>query len=179
MSARRRVRATTLLELLVAFSILALVMTAVISFYIEAIAVTAKRDKQSDRLRRFHIGLDKIEQVVREGKVIQLTSFRLTMLALTDISEQDGFPNFTPTPIQFVSKEDGLHQYHNNEDKLVLPFSPGERIIFAWLPESPPELPRQTLLSIELYYSGKEDSRSDMLFRRTLNLDHYFVQPKP
>lgn len=167
-------RGTTLVELMVAFGILSLVMTAVLSFYVEAVAVSAKRDQVSDRLRRFHLGLDKIEQTLREGKLISLTPFRLTLLHLSDLSEQDGFPAYSPAPLQFVSKKDGLHQIIGAEDKVILPFKPGERMIFQWLQENPPEPTMNTVMSVELYYSGAEDGRSDLLFRRTLNLDHYF-----
>jgi type II secretory pathway pseudopilin PulG len=167
-------RATTLVELMVAFGILSLVMTAVLSFYVEAVAVTAKRDKASDRLRRFHLGLDKIEQTLREGRLVQLTPFRLTLLHLSDLSEQDGFPAYSPAPVQFVSKADGVHQIMGTEDRVILPFQPGERMIFQWLQENPPLTTLNTLISVELYYSGAADGRSDLLFRRTLNLDHYF-----
>jgi hypothetical protein len=164
-------------ELLVAFGIMSLVMVAVISFYIEAAAVSAKRDEQSDRLRRFHIGLDKMEQQLREGRVVQVSLFRVTMLHLTDLAEQDGFPNFSPAPLQLVSKTDGVHQLLGNEDKVILPFKPGERVIFTYLQESPPDVTKKTLLSLELYYSGAADGRSDLLFRRTLDLDYYFGDP--
>lgn len=168
-----RSRGTTLVELMVAFGILSLVMMAVMSFYVEAVAVSAKRDKVSQRLRRFHIGLDKIEQMVREGRIVHASPFRVTLLHLEDIPELDGLPNFSPTPLQFVSKKDGLHQLFKGEDKVILPFEPGERLIFQWLQENPPAGTRRTALSVELYYSGAEDGRSDLLFRRTVNLDHY------
>ncbi len=178
MRGRRGQRATTIVELMVAFTILSLIMTAVISFYIEAVAVSAKRDQVSDRLRRFHLGLDKIEQALREGRLVSVTTFRLTLLHLSDLAEQDGLPNYSPYPLQFVSEKDGLHQIFGNEDRVILPFKPGERMIFNWLQENPPEPTKKTVVSIELYYSGAEDSRSDLLFRRTLNLDHYFGQLK-
>lgn len=174
----RSTRGTTIVELMVAFTILSLIMTAVVSFYVEAVAVSAKRNQVSDRLRRFHLGLDKIEQTVREGRVIQLTTFRLTLLHLTDIAEQDGLPNYSPNPLQFVSKPDGLHQIFGSEDRVILPFKPGERMVFSWLQENPPEAPLNSLISVELYYSGAEDGRSDLLFRRTLNLDNYYGVPK-
>lgn len=172
---RHRSRGTTLVELLIAFGILSLVLLAVTSFYIQAVSVTAKRDQVSDRLRRFHIGLDKIEQTVREGRILHLSPFRLTLFHLSDLSEQDGFPHYSGSPIQFVSKKDGLHQLFNTEDKVILPFQPGERLIFQWRPENPGGKPeyRYTLLGVELYYSGAEDSRSDLLFRKTINLEHY------
>lgn len=167
----------TLLELLVAFGLLSLVMTAVISFYIEASAVTAKRNKVSDRLRRFHLGLDKIEQFLREGRVINLTDFQITFLRLTDLAEIDGFPDFSPTPMQFVSEKDGIHQIFGQENKNILPFEPGERMIF----ECPVVLLEEEtqIVQCALYYSGAEDSRSDLLFRRSINLDVYFGQPLP
>ncbi len=167
----------TLVELLVAFGLLSLVMTAVISFYIEASAVTAKRNKISDRLRRFHIGLDKIEQFLREGRVVNLTDFQITLLHLTDVAELDGFPDFSPTPMQFVSEKDGVHQIFGQEIKNILPFEPGERLIF----ECPLVAGKEetNIIQCALYYSGAEDSRSDLLFRRSINLDVYFGQPLP
>lgn len=170
---KKRSPGTTLVELMVAFGILSLVMTAVISFYIEAVAVSAKRDKVSQRLRRFHLGLDKVEQALREGRLVQASTFRLTMLCLDDVPEVDGMPNFRPTPLQFVSKVDGLHQLHDNEDKVILPYEPGERMIFQWVQENPPAPTLKSAVSVELYYGGAEDGRSDLLFRRTVNLDHY------
>jgi hypothetical protein len=152
-------------------------MTAVISFYIQAAAVSAKRDQVSDRLRRFHLGLDKIEQTVREGRLIQVSTFRITLFHLSDLAEQDGFPDYSPHPMQFVSKKDGLHQIFGDEDKVILPYKPGERMIFTWLQENPLDPVQKTLLSLEMYYSGAEDSRSDLLFRRTLNVDNYFGRP--
>lgn len=164
-----------MLELLIAFGILSLVLVAVTSFYVQAVAVTAKRDQVSERLRRFHLGLDKIEQTVREGRVVELSPYRLTLLHLSDLSEQDGFPLYSLSPLQFVSKEDGLYQLFDGQEQRILPFQPGERLIFQWRPENPGGNPkiRQTLLSIELYYSGAEDSRSDLLFRRTMILEQY------
>ena len=170
-------RATTLVELMVAFGILSLVMTAVISFYVEAVAVSAKRDVQSQRLRRFHLGLDKMEQEIREGRVVQLSPFRLTLMHLTDLTETAGFPDYSLTPVQFVSMKDGVHEIFGSEDRIILPFEPGERVIFAWVQENPPDDPLFTLMDIELYYSGAEDGRSDLLFRRTINLDVSFGNP--
>lgn len=177
MTRRPGQQASTLVELMVAFGILSLVMTAVVSFYVEAVAVSAKRDKQSDRLRRFHLGLDKMEQELREGRVVQVSAFRVTLFHLSDLAEEDGFPAYSSTPTQFVSKVDGVHRIFGAEDKIILPFHPGERMIFNWLQEAPPEPAKGTLLSLELYYSGAADSRSDLLFRRTLNLDYYFGSP--
>ena len=48
-----RSRGVTLVEVLVAAGLFALMMTAVLSFYIEAAAVSAKKDENSQRLRRF------------------------------------------------------------------------------------------------------------------------------
>lgn len=168
-------RGVTLAELLVAMGLLAMVMTAVLSFYIEASAVTTKRNKISDRLRRFHLGLDKMEQVIREGRVISTTDFQVTLLHLTDLAEQDGFPDFSPTPLQFVSEKDGVHQIFGQEDKNILPFEPGERLIFQWVNDAGKVNPQ--LLEFALYYSGADDGRSDLLFRRTVNLDVYYGKP--
>ena len=170
-----RIRGATLAELLVAFGLLSLVMTAVISFYIEASAVTAKRNQISDRLRRFHLGLDKMEQLLREGRVVSLTTFQVTFLHLTDLAEIDGFPDFSPTPMQFVSEKDGIYQIFGQEKKNILPFEPGERLIFNWVNDTG-DINTQ-LMDFALYYSGAEDGRSDLLFRRTINLDIYFGQP--
>ncbi len=173
---RNRLFGATLAELLVAFGLLSLVMTAVMSFYIEASAVTAKRTKISDRLRRFHLGLDKMEQILREGRVIHLSSFEITLFHLTDISELDGFPDFSPYPMQFVSKKDGVYQVFGQENRNILPFEPGERLIFQWLPfdGDKAELPNTHLVELALYYSGGEDSRSDLLFRRQITLEVYY-----
>lgn len=174
-SAPRKIQGATLAELLVAFGLLSLVMTAVISFYIEASAVTAKRNQISDRLRRFHLGLDKMEQLLREGRVVSLTPFQVTFLHLTDLAEVDGFPDFSPTPMQFVSEKDGIYQIFDQEKRNILPFEPGERLIFNWVNDTG-ELNSQ-LMDFALYYSGAEDGRSDLLFRRTINLDVYFGLP--
>ena len=151
-------------------------MTAVISFYIEASAVTAKRTKISDRLRRFHLGLDKMEQILREGRVVQLSYFEITLLHMTDISELDGFPDYSPQPMQFISKKDGMYQVFGQEIKKILPFEPGERLIFQWLPFDGDKAqgPNTRLAELALYYSGAEDGRSDLLFRRMINLDVYY-----
>lgn len=171
----RVVGGVTLIELLVSFGLMTLVMTAVLSFYIEASAVTTKRNKISDRLRRFHLGLDKMEQLIREGRVIAVTDFQVTLLRLTDLAERDGFPDFSPTPLQFVSQRDGVHQIFGQENQNILPFEPGERLIFQWVNDSG-EVNRE-LLEFALYYSGAEDGRSDLLFRRTVNLDIYYGVP--
>lgn len=170
-------RGVSLVELLVAFGILSLIMTAVISFYIEAGAVSAKRNVVSDRLRRFHLGLDKMEQVIREGRIVDIAPYRLTLLTLTDLAEEDGFPNFAPTPLQFVSKPEGVVSIFGEEEKMIMKFEPGERLIFQRLQENPPAPSGKYLISLELYYSGAQDSRSDLLFRRTINLEQYYGTP--
>ncbi len=170
-------RGVSIVELLVAFGILSLIMTAVISFYIEAGAVSAKRNVVSDRLRRFHLGLEKMEQIIREGRLVDIAPYRLTLLKLSDLSEEDGFPNFAPTPIQFISKPEGVVSIFGDEEKMILPFEPGERVIFETLQENPPEPSKKYLIALELYYSGAEDGRSDLLFRRTINLEQYYGTP--
>lgn len=171
---RGRRSAATLVEVLVASGILAFVMIAVLSFYLQAAAVTAQRDQVSARLRRFHLGLDKIEQSVREGRVAHLSPFRLTVWELDDRPEQDGFPSYRPYPVQFVSRPDGLHRLADREDRVILPFEPGERVLFSWVSENPPQPSLGTLLAIQLIYSGANDGRSDLLFRRTVSLDRIF-----
>ncbi len=175
MTPRAFIRGSTLIELLVAMGLLSLVMTAVISFYIEASAVTAKRNKISDRLRRFHLGLDKMEQLLREGRVVSVTDFEVTFLHLTDLAELDGFPNYSSTPMQLVSEKDGVHQIFGEENKNILPFEDGERLIFQFVNDA--GVLNRKLLEFALYYSGAQDSRSDLLFRRTVNLEMYFGQP--
>ncbi len=162
-----------MVEVLVAAGILGLMMTAVLSFYIEAIAVTAKRDEHSQRLRRFHLGLDKIEQWLREGQVIDLTNRTVTFLMLEEQKELYGFPNYKEAPAQLVSSEDGVIFLHDGRRETVLPTKAGENVIFRWIQENPPDPPEKLVLNVALYYSGAEDGRSDLLFHRTINPQRY------
>lgn len=169
-------RGTTLAEVLVAAGLLSLVTMAVMSFYIEAVAVSAKKDEQSTRLRRFHLGLDKIEQTLRQGSVTQLGYRFITFLSLNeDNPELNGFPNFNPAPSQFVSTEQGVVLLESGKEIPVLPTEEGEHVLFTWMPEepsaSPPE-PKETLVNVALYYSG-QGKRSELFFHRTINLIKY------
>ena len=60
---------------------------------------------------------------------------------------------------------------------MIMKFEPGERLIFQRLQENPPAPSGKYLISLELYYSGAQDSRSDLLFRRTINLEQYYGTP--
>lgn len=166
-------RGVTLAEMIVAMGILGLVMVAVLSFYIEASAVSAKKDVQSERLRRFHLGLDKMEQMLREGRIVEMKARSLTFLQLDDPSELDGFPNYKPIHAQFVSTEEGLVMLADNEKKNILPTKDGEHVIFSWHQENPPEPTQRTVLSIALYFSGAAEGRSDLFFHRTINAQRY------
>ncbi len=170
---RKKSRAVTLAEVFVAMGILGLVMVAVISFYVEAIAVSAKKDEQSARLRRFHLGLDKMEQMLREGRIVSLTPRTLTFLKLGDPAEIDGFPNYLPQHVQFASAEEGVVMIHGEEKRVILPTKPGENVIFSWHQENPPNAPSEHVLSIALYFSGAEEGRSDLFFHRSINANRY------
>lgn len=163
----------TLVELMVSMGIFSLVLTAVLSFYIEASAVRAKRDQQSERLRRFHLGLDKMEQQLREGRIIDLAYRRLTFLGLTDLAEKDGFPNYQTAPSQFVSTDKGVILINDQEKLMLLPTKQGEHVIFQWLQEEPPQPSNESVLNISLYFSGSFEGRSDLFFHRTINCQRY------
>lgn len=162
----------TLIEVLVSATILSLVMTAVLSFYIEAVAVSTKRDEQSARLRRFHIGLDKIEQVLREGRVVDLKARSILFLELAEGAEQDGFPLYKPQAAQLASTEKGVILTADGEERMILPTEDGEHVIFYWLQENPPSGSERTGVNVALYHSGK-GKRSDLFFHRSINLQRY------
>lgn len=169
----KRARGVTLVEVLVAMGLLGLVMLAVLSFYVEAIAVSTKKDQQSERLRRFHIGLDKMEQMLREGRIISLTPRTLTFLKLDDPPQLQGFPNYSPHQVQFASTKEGLFTIHGQEKRNILPTKLGEHVIFSWLQENPPNEVQEHVLSIALYFSGAGEGRSDLFFHRTINAQRY------
>lgn len=171
-----RRRGTTLAEVLVAAGLLSLVTMAVMSFYIEAVAVSAKKDEQSTRLRRFHLGLDKIEHTLRRATVTQLGYRFVTFLHLNETNpELHGFPNYDPTPVQFVSAKQGVVLIKEGKEIPILPTEEGEHVLFTWVPEDPkadPPLTQRTLLNVALYYSG-QGKRSQLFFHRTINLTLY------
>jgi len=128
----------TLIEVLVAAGLFAMVITAVLSFYLEAAAVSAKRDDQSQRLRRFHLGLDKLEQMIIEGRVISVGSRLLTLWRLSDSPERNGFPLYDEHPVQFASTREGLLMIQGEEQKNILPLREDETLIFGWVQYNPP-----------------------------------------
>lgn len=169
---RRAKAGVTLVELLVSAGLMALVLTAVISFYIEAVSVSAKRDEQSTRLRRFHLGLDKIEQLLREGRVVTLRYRTITFLKLLDIPEQDGFPAYDSAPAQLTSTEKGVILTLDGQQTPILPTEAEENVIFTWVQEVPDDPPMETVCNVALYYGG-EGKRSGLFFHRTINLQKY------
>ena len=172
---RRKLQAVTLVELLISAGLLALVMTAVISFYIKAIAVSAKRDEQSQRLRRFHIGLDKIEQMLREGRLVIVRSNSIVFLKLDDNSELDGFPLYETDAAQIASTKEGVMLVQGGKQRLILPTEAGEEVLFKQVrinPNEPDDPAVHQVLNIALYYSGNGE-RSDLFFHRSINLQEY------
>lgn len=171
-----RSRGVTLVEVLVAAGLFALMMTAVLSFYIEAAAVSAKKDENSQRLRRFHIGLEKMEQVLREGRIVDLQYRSIVFLKATDNAEFAGFPEYEATPAQLASTDKGVLLVHNGQETPILLTQGEENVIFTWVQEdpdnSPPVPPKKTTLNIALYYGG-EGKRSGLFFHRTLTVHNY------
>lgn len=175
-------RGVTLIEVLVAAGLFSLILTAILSFYIEASAVSAKRDQQSERLRRFHLGLDKMEQELREGRVIQVGSRNITFLALQhDFPEVNGFPNFERLPAQFLVSKEGVIRLQGDKEKNILPFKTDETVYFGWVNHAPQENAEIAIqgdeeqlltlrLSMILYGEGK---RSTLLFTRNMSLLRY------
>lgn len=177
----KRSKGVTLIEVLVAAGLFSMILTAILSFYIEAAAVSAKRDEQSERLRRFHLGLDKIEQELREGRVVVCGSRLVTFLALGEPAEVNGFPNLDREPCQLIVTKEGVVRMQGTEQKLILPLRADETIYFGWVDHAPVEgaskatpdpINRRILMraSLILYGNGK---RSDILFSRTLTLLRY------
>lgn len=177
----KRFKGVTLIEVLVAAGLFSMILTAILSFYIEAAAVSAKRDEQSERLRRFHLGLDKIEQELREGRVIQCGSRLITFLALGEPAEINGFPNFEREPCQLIVTKEGVIRMQGEVQKKILPLRTDETVYFGWMehapvadaaPSGPDPINRRILMraSLILYGNGK---RSDILFSRTLTLLRY------
>ncbi|MFA5506413.1 MAG: type II secretion system protein [Vulcanimicrobiota bacterium] len=162
----------TLIEVLVSAGILALVMTAVISFYVEAVAVSAKRDENSARLRRFHLGLEKMDQVLREARIVDVRFRSILFLKLSDGSELAGFPLYDPAPGQLASTEKGVILIQDGKETVFLPTQPGEHVIFDWLQENPPNESKEAALTISLYHTGF-DKRSDLFFHRSVNVQLY------
>ena len=174
---RQSKRAVTLVEILVSAGLLGLVMTAVISFYVQAISVSARRDDQSQRLRRFHIGLDKIEQMLREGRLIQVRSRSILFLKLDDESEVNGFPHYEQEAAQIASTKEGVLLVQGGKQKNILPTEAGEDIIFKQV-QIAPRIDRggirasDLVINIALHYSGNGE-RSELFFHRSINLQAY------
>ena len=172
MHLRSAQRAVTLIEVVVAAGLFSLVMTAILSFYVEAIAVSAKRDEQSQRLRRYHIGLDKMEQFLREGRIMRAGSKVLTFFKLSDIAEKDGFPDYEPEPFQFVVTKEGVLLVHDEERRVLLPLKEDETVTFGWVQYNPPNAPAQWLLRIAVYRWATAQS-SQLVFSRIVpNIDY-------
>lgn len=167
-----RPRGVTLVEVLVAAGLFAFVLTAVLSFYIEAAAVSAKRDQHSTRLRRFHLGLDKMEQMLRSGRLVDLTPRSIIFMPLAEGSEAGGFPLYQEGVAQLASTEEGVLLLRGQEEQMILPLEAGEEVVFRWIQENPPDPPRLTTYDIALYHSG-EGQRSKLFFHRTLNTHDY------
>lgn len=165
-------RGVTLVEVLVASGLFAMILTAILSFYIEAAAVSAKRDEQSQRLRRFHLGLDKMEQVIRRGRVISLGTRLMTLMKLSEIPEKDGFPNYEPDHVQFISTREGVLMLQGEEKRTILPLDPDEQVIFGWVQYNPPLPPAKDLMRISLYRVATSE-HSELLFTRTIPLINY------
>ena len=157
----------TLVELLVSASMFSLVMLAIISFYVEAMAVSSKRDQQSERLRRFHLGLTRIEDVLREGRVVRCGTRVLTVLKQSDAMEADGFPLYDRDPLQFVSSKEGVMLIQGERKQLVLPVKDDETVLFGWVQHDPPKPARNHIVRITLYRMVTAKS-SELVFSRVL-----------
>ena len=149
-----------------------MVLTAVLSFYLEASVVSAKRDEQSQRLRRFHLGLDKMEQTIRRGRIVRVGSRLVTLMRLSETPELNGFPNYQPEPVQFASTREGVIMISGSEDKMILPLMEDETVIFGWLQYNPPSSSSGEILRIALHRYGNGE-RSNLLFARTISLMKY------
>lgn len=168
----RRQRGVTLVEVLISATILSMVMVAVMSFYVEAIAITAKRDEQSARLRRFHLGLEKIEQLLSVGRVLDVRFRSVLFLKLDEEVELMGFPFYEVTPAQIISAHEGVLLVQDGQKLSLLETEEGEHVIFEWLQENPPDPEEETTLSVALYHTGF-GKRSDLFFQRTINVQRY------
>jgi type II secretory pathway pseudopilin PulG len=169
---KRSRAAVTLVELLVAASLFSLVMTAIISFYIEAVAVTAKRDEQSERLRRFHLGLSKIEEAIREGRVVRCGTRVMTLLQLADAKESEGFPLYQRAPVQFVSTREGVVRVQDGQNTLMLPVRPEETVLFGWVQHDPPKPTELKMVRVSLHRQASAKS-SELLFSRVIPVLDY------
>lgn len=165
-----RARGTTLAELVVAFGIFSLMLVAVTSFYVEAIAVSSRRDDQSERLRRFHLGLDRMEMELLSAQVVGVQPHLVTFVPPTDLVELHGFPVYDSTPAQYLSRPDGVYRLHGSQSRVIVPLRQGEEVRFTRLPVHPDRNRFQILMSVELREMEREE-RDSLLFRRTLHLD--------
>lgn len=167
---RTRCKGVTLIEVLVAAGLFFMVMTAILSFYLEASAVSAKRDQQSQRLRNFHLGLDKMEQTIREGRVVSVGSRILTLMKLAHIPEVNGFPNYQEAPVQYIVTREGILQLDGSpEPRNILSLKPEETVLFGWVQYNPPSPPGQDALRISLYRTATNE-HGELLFSRTISL---------
>ena len=169
---RQRRLGATLLEVLIAGSLFSLIMVAILSFYIEASAVSAKRDQQSRRLRRYHLALDKTEQILQEARVLRVGARVITFLRLADTLERDGFPAYQKEPGQLISSKEGLLLFQGTDRKDLLKLEENENIYFGWAQYDPGKIPGQHLmtLTIEREASGKG---RQLLFTRSMLLQTF------
>lgn len=165
-------RGATLLELLVASSIFSLILVAILSFYVEASAVSAKRDEQSRRLRRYHLGLDKAEQILREARVLRVGARVITFLRLADELEKEGFPAYQTAPAQIISAKKGMYLYQGAESRELLKVEAGENVFFGWAQYDPPKSPGTHLMKITVERPQSDKGRQ-LLFTRTLLLQTF------
>ena len=169
----------TLVEVLVVASLFLMMMTVVLSFYLEATAVSAKRDEQSQRLRRYHIGLKKLEALLSESRVAGVGNRVITLWRLSDQAERDGFPLFDQDPVQIYSTKEGVFIAQGEEVKNVLPLLSDETVFFGWetqYPGSPPADRR--IVRLSLYREGKGQKASLYFSRRIILLEKPFAKPQ-
>ncbi len=164
-------RGATLLEVLVASSIFSLILIAILSFYIEASAVSAKRDEQSSRLRRYHLALDKTEQILREARVLRVGARVITFLRLADTFEREGFPAYQAAA-QIISSKEGMILFQGTERQELLKIEEGENVFFGWTQYDPPGIPGQHLMKITIERPVSDKGRQ-LLFTRSMLLNSF------
>lgn len=162
-----RARGVTLVELLVVAGLFSMIMLAILSFYIEAAAVSSKRDEQSQRLRRYHLGLTKIEDVLREGRLIRCGTRILTVLRQADVMEKDGFPVYDREPVQFISTREGVMMVQGEVRQLILPVEPEETVLFGWVQHDPPQPVKNRMIRVSVYRTATAKG-SELVFSRGL-----------
>lgn len=163
-------RGATLVELMVALALFSSVLVVVLSFYLEANKVNARKERDSKQFRRAIEVMDRIDTRLRNALVFDVEVDFVNFLEPAEPTVERSYPKYSDQGSIIYLLDRKLIYEKGSEQQILAELEPEEQVTFYWQiwKEECLTEPCREIVGVDWIYDGPDNVARDFRYTRTL-----------